>query len=71
MTVDIVALHLILNRMFYYPIMASFGYTINPFMPSVSKKGTVVNSIDPDQMPQNTASDLGQLCIRNRNLYNK
>ena len=26
-------------------------------------KGTLTNSIDPDQMPQNAASDQGQYCL--------
>ena len=56
--------------MFYNPIMASLGYTINPFMPRPTK-GTVANNIDPDQTSQNTASELGLHCIKYINLYNK
>ena len=42
-TVDLVVVHLITyrieqNRMFYYPNMASFGCTRNPFMPRGSGK---------------------------------
>ena len=36
--------------MFYYPIMISFRYTNNLFMPKSFIKGKLANSIEPDQM---------------------
>ena len=35
----------------------------NPFMPSVPLKGQWQNSVDPDQTPQNAASDQGLHCL--------
>ena len=34
-------------------------------MPGVPYKGTLANSVDPDQTPQNAASDQGQHCLHN------
>ena len=36
----------------------------NPLMINVSKTGTMANNEDPDQTPQNAASDLGLHCLR-------
>ena len=42
----------------------------NPFMPSGPRKGTLANSVEPDQTPQIAAFDLvTHCCIKYRNLY--
>ena len=37
--------------------LCSFEPLINPFKPSVHIKGILTDSVDPDQTPQNAASD--------------
>ena len=37
--------------------------SLNPFKPSVPLKRTLANSVDPDQTPQNAASDQGLHCL--------
>ena len=40
-----------------YPLVCMLF--LNPLVPSASIKGTLANSADPDQTPQNAASDQG------------
>ena len=36
---------------------------VNQYMPSFPFFGTLANSVDPDQMPQNAAADQGLHCL--------
>ena len=45
-------------------VKSTLHYNVaNPFMSNVPIKGTLANSVDLDQTPQNAASDQGHHCL--------
>ena len=52
----------------YRSICAYRVLVFNPFMPCVPLIWTLANRVDPDQTPQNAASDQGLHCLHHKNI---